>query len=152
MLIEGRELLADLVLLDVMDFDVILEMDWLSQHYAMVDCQRKEVIFRILNDEEFKFVGNKSSAPQNLISAIIAGKMLRKGCQGYLVLLDVMDFDVILGMNWLSQHYAMVDYQSKKVIFKISNDEEFKFVGDKSLAPQNLIFAITAKKILRKGC
>ena len=29
-LIKGRELLADLVLLDVMDFDVILGMDWLS--------------------------------------------------------------------------------------------------------------------------
>ena len=29
-LIEGRELLADLVLLDVMDFDVILGIDWLS--------------------------------------------------------------------------------------------------------------------------
>ena len=29
-LIEGRELLVDLVLLDVMDFDVILGMDWLS--------------------------------------------------------------------------------------------------------------------------
>ena len=47
-LIEGRELLADLVLLDVTDFDVILGMDWLSQHYATIDCQRKEVIVRIL--------------------------------------------------------------------------------------------------------
>ena len=82
-LIEGRELLADLVLLDVMDFDVILGMDWLSQHYATVDCRRKEVIFRISNDEEFKFMSDKSSAPHNLISAITARKMLRKGCQGY---------------------------------------------------------------------
>ena len=48
-LIEGRELLADLVLLDVMDFNVILGMDWLSQHYATVNCYRKEVIFRIFN-------------------------------------------------------------------------------------------------------
>ena len=79
-LIEGRELLVDLVLLDVMDFDVILGMDWLSQHFGTVDCRRKEVIFKILNDEEFKFVGDKSSAPQNLISAITARKMLRKGC------------------------------------------------------------------------
>ena len=63
MLIEGRELLADLVLLDVMDFDVILGMDWLSQHYTTVDCRRKDVIFRILNDEEFKFMGDKSSVP-----------------------------------------------------------------------------------------
>ena len=29
-LIEGRELPADLILLDVMDFDVILRIDWLS--------------------------------------------------------------------------------------------------------------------------
>ena len=41
MLIAGRELLADLVLLDVKDFDVILEMDWLSQHYATIDFRRK---------------------------------------------------------------------------------------------------------------
>ena len=86
MLIEDRELLADLVLLDVLNFDVILGMDWLSQHFSTVDCRRIEVIFRILNDEEFKFVGDKSYAPQNLISAITARKMLRKGCQGYLAL------------------------------------------------------------------
>ena len=77
MLIEDREFLADLVLLDVLDFDVILGMNWLSQHFAIVDCQRIEVIFRIPIDEEFKFVGDKSSASQNLISAITARKMLR---------------------------------------------------------------------------
>ena len=53
-LIEGRELLVDLVMLDVMDFDVILGMDWLSQHFATVDYRRKWLIFRILNDKEFK--------------------------------------------------------------------------------------------------
>ena len=31
-------------------------------------------------------MGDKSSAPQNLISAITTSKMLRKGCQGYLAL------------------------------------------------------------------
>ena len=85
-LFEGRELLVDLVLLDVMDFDVILEIDWLSQHYAIADCRRKDVIFIFPNVKEFKFMGDKSSAPQNLISAITTRKMLRKGCQGYLAL------------------------------------------------------------------
>ena len=37
-LVEGRELLANLVLLDIIDFDVILRMDWLAQHYATLDC------------------------------------------------------------------------------------------------------------------
>ena len=36
-LVEGRELLADLVLLDVLEFDVILGMDWLPRHYASLD-------------------------------------------------------------------------------------------------------------------
>ena len=35
--------------------------------------------------------------------------------------------------------------------FQNSNDEEFRFGGNKSFAPQNLIFAITARKMLRKG-
>ena len=83
-LVEGRELLADLVLLDVIEFDVIVGMDWLAQHYAIIDCREKEVIFRTLNDEEFRFRGNKSSMPQNIISAITVTKMLRRGCQGYL--------------------------------------------------------------------
>ena len=39
----------------------------------------------------------------------------------------------------------------EEVIFKISNDEEFKFIGDKSFVPQNLIFTIMARKMLRKG-
>ena len=42
------------------------------------------MIFRILNEEEFKFVGDKSSAPQNLISAITARKMLKKRVSGIL--------------------------------------------------------------------
>ena len=73
---EDRELQVDLTLLD---FDVILGMDWLSQHYATVDCRRKDVIFRISDAEKFKFVGDKSSAPQNYISVITTRKMLRKG-------------------------------------------------------------------------
>ena len=45
-LVKGRELPADLVLLDVIGFDVILGMDWLAQYYATVDYRAKEVIFR----------------------------------------------------------------------------------------------------------
>lgn len=83
-LVEGRELFIDLVLLDVIDVDVILGMDWLTQHYATLDCREKEVIFRISSDEEFRFKNNKSLMPQNLISAITTRKMLRRGCKGYL--------------------------------------------------------------------
>ena len=32
---------------------------------------------------------------------------------------------VILGMDWLAQHYASLDYREKVVIFRITNDKEF---------------------------
>ena len=59
---------------------------------------------------------------------------------------------VILGIDWLVQHYATLDYREKVVIFKISNDEEFRFRCDKSSMPQNIISAFTARKMLRRGC
>nr|XP_023921956.1 uncharacterized protein LOC112033418 [Quercus suber] len=36
--IGGNELLADLILLEIQEFDVILGMDWLATYHANVDC------------------------------------------------------------------------------------------------------------------
>ena len=51
------------------------------------------VIFRIPNDDEFRFRGDKASMPQNLISAITARKILRRGCQGYLAVVRNVEAD-----------------------------------------------------------
>ncbi|XP_055960623.1 uncharacterized protein LOC126668412 [Mercurialis annua] len=82
--IQGRELCADLIVLDVLSFDVILGMDWLSRHYASIDCRGKSVEFRIPGGLPFSFQGEKAETPKNLISAIKAKRMLGKGCQGFL--------------------------------------------------------------------
>ena len=50
-------MVAELILLDVMDVDVTLGMDWLSQQYATLDCRDEEVIFRMPGEEEFRFKG-----------------------------------------------------------------------------------------------
>ena len=42
-IIGGQEFMADLILLDIHDFDVILGMDWLSRHHAIVDCYEKRL-------------------------------------------------------------------------------------------------------------
>jgi hypothetical protein len=43
--IKGTTLPVDLVLLKMPDFNVILDMDWLSLQHAWVDCFKKRVIF-----------------------------------------------------------------------------------------------------------
>ena len=41
--VEGRTLHADLVAINLKEFDVILGMDWLSKHHTVVNCYTKEV-------------------------------------------------------------------------------------------------------------
>ena len=45
---DDQEMMTDLLVLDMRDFDVILGMDWLASYHATVDCFSKEVIFQIL--------------------------------------------------------------------------------------------------------
>ena len=83
-LIEGQEFPADLVALDMRDFDVVLGMDWLSRHRATLDCYKNEVKLNRPGKVEVKFRGLRRELSSCMISAMTAQRMLRKGCQGYL--------------------------------------------------------------------
>ena len=49
--IEGRELLVDLVLLVMHDFDITLGMDWLASYHASVRCfEKKDRSMRLCSD------------------------------------------------------------------------------------------------------
>ena len=56
-IIGDQEFQEDLILLDIHDFDVMLGMDWLSRHHAIVDCYRKEVISANHGRQRLFFVG-----------------------------------------------------------------------------------------------
>ena len=82
--IAGKDFEANLILLGLHDFNIILGMDWLSQHRATVDCLRREVRFSRLGEPEVTFYGVRKMLPMSMISVLKANKMLRKTFQGYL--------------------------------------------------------------------
>src|SRR5262249_30856678 len=53
--VDGRSFVASVHILDIHDYDVILGMDWLSQHHALLDCQKRRVLFRIPREKELCF-------------------------------------------------------------------------------------------------
>ena len=83
-LIGGQEFPADLIALDMRDFDVVLGMDWLSRHRATLDCYKKEVKLHRPGKLEVKFRGLRRELSSSMISTMAAQRMLHKGCQGYL--------------------------------------------------------------------
>ena len=84
LVIQNKDFPADLIVLGIHDFDIVLGIDWLSKHRATLDCYKKEV--RLVRQEEpgVIFRGIRREIAPSLINAMTASKMLRKGCQGYL--------------------------------------------------------------------
>ncbi|KAJ9180944.1 hypothetical protein P3X46_009128, partial [Hevea brasiliensis] len=82
--IQGYEFSADLIELPFHEFDVILGMDWLSRHQAIVDCKLKRISLKTSEGNEITVVRERTDFLSNVISATVARRMMRKGCEAYL--------------------------------------------------------------------
>ena len=71
---------------------------------------------------------------------------------GDLIELSFREFDVILGMDWLSRHQVVVDFRMKRVTLRTSSGEEVTFIGERSNHLSNVISATIARTMVRNGC
>ena len=69
-----------------------------------------------------------------------------------LIPLEMHDFDVILGVDWLSTHGASMDCFTKKVVFQKPGYLELEFEGDRRVLPTCVISVLEGKRLLYKGC
>ncbi|KAF3679841.1 hypothetical protein FXO37_03642 [Capsicum annuum] len=69
-----------------------------------------------------------------------------------LVTLDVGDFDIILGMCWLSLYHATLDYHAKTVTIVMPKMDILEWEGDYSPTSMKLIFFLRAKWLIMRGC
>ncbi|MQL83273.1 hypothetical protein Taro_015751 [Colocasia esculenta] len=86
--IENRVLEGCFFLLKMKDYDAILGLDWLEEHYALVDCRGKKIVFRIPSEDEFSHPLPRNLAGKFVISAMKAIRMVNKGCDAFLASVD----------------------------------------------------------------
>ena len=77
----------------------------------------------------------------------IAGRVL----DVTLLVLDMRDFDVILGMDWLATNHASIDCSRKEVVFSPPTASSFKFKGVGTVVLPKVISAMKASKLLNQG-
>nr|GEZ41089.1 hypothetical protein [Tanacetum cinerariifolium] len=70
--------------LDMCKFDIILGMDWLTEHHATIDCRSYRVIFGDIHAPEFIYHGSLLGKSMQIISALQARTLLSNGCEGFL--------------------------------------------------------------------
>ncbi|XP_075491099.1 uncharacterized protein LOC142529448 [Primulina tabacum] len=84
---------ADLIQLVMVDFDIILGMDWLAKNHAIVDCKGKRVKLRTPNQAEIVYHG-KSKERKSLLSASQAWKAMKSGEDIYLAMINEVQGEV----------------------------------------------------------
>ena len=69
-----------------------------------------------------------------------------------LVILEMVDFDVILGMTWLSPQFGILDFNAKTVTLAKPGTDPFVWEGDYTSNSVCIISFLRAKKMVSKGC
>ena len=65
-----------------------------------------------------------------------------------LIVLDIHDFEIILGMDWLSRHHATMDFYKKEVKFCRPGEPEITFYGVRKILSSSMMSVIMAGKML----
>ena len=77
----------------MVDFDVILGMDWLHSCYASVDCRTRIVRFQFLDEPIVEWKGSSLTPMGQFISYLKARKMISKGYLYHLVRVKDSSFE-----------------------------------------------------------
>ncbi|GJR18239.1 putative reverse transcriptase domain-containing protein [Tanacetum coccineum] len=114
-------------------FDVIIGMDWLAYHRALIDCYEKIVRIPLPNGKILEVQGERP------IFSVSTNTVLR-GCTlvlcNHVFKIDLLptrlgSFDVIIRMDWLAYHRALIDCYEKIVRIPLSNGKILEVQGER---------------------
>ena len=108
----------------------------------------------------------KKSLPEKLLVSTPLGKILSadnmiENCEVKigdvitkvdLVVLNLDEFDCILGMDWLSKYHACVDCFHKTVTFWPRGNEKCVFQGEWIITTPSFISNVKVERMIKKGC
>ncbi|XP_070017422.1 uncharacterized protein [Nicotiana sylvestris] len=91
--LSGFETRANLLLLKMVNFDIILGMKWLSLHFAILDYHAKTMILAMLGLPRVEWRGTLDHTPSRVFSFLKAHCIVKNGCDVYLAYVRDINID-----------------------------------------------------------
>ncbi|XP_048131544.1 uncharacterized protein LOC125314113 [Rhodamnia argentea] len=123
-----------------------------NQRYGSAPCGMRGVCFGC---------GRRGHLVSTPLKDIVIAAVSRPGCRlvvdGHeseidLVVLEMYDFDLIVGMDWLTKQRATMDCYHKAIQFRPLDGAGFEFVGNQGGTSIVVISSLEATRLLESGC
>eukprot|EP00253_Pinus_taeda_P032718 PITA_32718 len=83
--IAGQPIVADLNILPLGSYDVLIGMDWMEKHWSLVNCKTKAIYYKDDHGEQQELQGIKHPVQIRPITASQLAKCIKKKCQIYAI-------------------------------------------------------------------
>eukprot|EP00253_Pinus_taeda_P008664 PITA_08664 len=87
----GEPVMADLNVLPLGSYDILIGMDWLERHWSLVDSKTKVIYYKDQNGDRKEMQGIQRPVQIRPITATQLAKCIRKGCQMYVIQVGFAD-------------------------------------------------------------
>ncbi|XP_076911834.1 uncharacterized protein LOC143569931 [Bidens hawaiensis] len=124
-----------------------------NAHVFMLDTQNAIDILDVITDKQYEVETadrNVSKITEALNNAIIS--LADHIIPIRLLPMTLADFDVVLGMDWLSTNQARILCNGRAIDIQTSNNKTIRITGDKERGKVGIISKIKASSFLGKGC
>eukprot|EP00253_Pinus_taeda_P030209 PITA_30209 len=83
--IAGQPIVADLNILPLGSYDILIGMDWLEKHWSLVNCKTRTIYYKDDRGEQHELQGIKHPVQARPITASQLAKCIKKKCQIYAI-------------------------------------------------------------------